>query len=414
MKLIKNLGLAFLTLCSTVVYAQDEQVEVVIATGMEAAQASAFSPDNRYVAQALYNAITLWDVKTGRMLRIVTYADVITVMTDTIWFSTDSKTLVVGIAVSNDTYRVNVESGDVEYVKGAAFDYTDYVYQLSTRNSSASNLYLPKPKTLRYKVPNGKSSLIYTPIKNPYGNQKVVPKLYELRAKIKGKLSEPLDTVFQAGFSFSPDGTYVFAGSAIVDLTTGRTVSTLKIVPYSGSPVMFLPGSRIPVTAGINSLRIWEFPDIQDISIKSLVKFAPTADGHFIAYGRYDYVNTIIEYGIVDVHKRKRVGKPFRSDNNGYILDVSPDGKYYSFQEMIRPDMKIQQTIKVRYCVIKRALFTYSTMFSSRFLDSIFERYSRTNLRVMIIKLCKNLPTHLFNFIQIDNNCLKLIDTFCD
>ncbi|MCB9224044.1 MAG: caspase family protein [Crocinitomicaceae bacterium] len=329
---------------------QGKDVEVVIATGLEMSQASAFAPNNRYVAQALYNAVSIWDVKTGRMLRNVTYSDNITQVTDSIWFSEDSKKLIVGIAVSNDTYEVDVETGKSEFKKGAPYDFTNYVYNQSIRTSSTLYLYSGSKKDLVYKAPGGNAELVYKVIKNAYSNSNVVANSFEFHIKVGGKLSPPLDTTFHAAFTFSPDGQYVFAESAIYDLLNARRVADLKIVPFSGSSVMFFPETRIPVTAAFENLRIWDFPDVEDVEVSDLVKFKPSENGKIVICEKYNWNGGHKEYIALDLEKKKQIGKSTTTEATGYLLDASSDGTKYTYLEMVKDDpskMEIRYNIRV-------------------------------------------------------------------
>lgn len=333
------------------VRAQELPVEVVIATGMEMSQASAFSPDNRFVAQALYNAITIWDVKSGRMIRVATYVDNISQVIDTIWFSEDSKYVMVGIAVSNDQYKVDIATGKSTYLKGAPYDYSNYQYVQSNRTKSSLYLYSGKKAPVHFKSPNGKAELVYNIITNPYGNTKMMPHMFETHIKVDGKLSPPLDTCFQANFCFSADGQYAFCESSIYDLVNARLVSQLKIVPFSGSSVMFVPGTHIPITAAINSLRIWNFPDIDDVKINHLTKFLPSKDGKSIIAEKFNFETGEREFLKIDLEKRKIIGKSAKTKETGYLLDVSPDGTQFSFLEMIKKDpSKYDITYNVKIC----------------------------------------------------------------
>ncbi|UKN02149.1 caspase family protein [Paracrocinitomix mangrovi] len=331
---------------------QDEEVNVVIATGINLSQAQAFSPDNKIVAQALYNTITFWDVKTGRMLRKANYTNGLTQVTDTIWFSEDSKKLIVGLAVSNDVFEMDCATGKSTLVKGPPFDYSTYKYIQPIRTSSSLHLYSGSKENLKFPSPDGKSELIYKVIKNPLGNSNVMPNAFEIYVKSGNKMSDPLDTVYYAMFSFSNDSRYVFLEEDIVDLESGRIVSSLVKVPYSGKSIMFLPGTKTPVTSGVNNIRIWDFPDMVDIPIEGMVNFMPIHNSSLVVAETFDIEKEERTFFIVDLTKKKRVSKRVRTNLTGYLYDVSPDGKRYSFIEINKASVDAPVTYQLSICDI--------------------------------------------------------------
>jgi WD40 repeat protein len=344
------LALSCFFLYCTITSAQNEKVQVTVASGLEVSQASAMSPNNRFCAMALYNAVSIWDVNTGRMLRHVKISPSITDIADTIWFSGDNATLICGVVNTNNAYHVNVSSGKSVFVEGPPKDWTNYVYIPSIRQASSRYLFSGKKGNLTYKASNGKASLHYKMIKNPLYESSLMPYMYEVKVKANGKFSEAIDTVTQANFAWSPDGSYVFIENKIVDLSTGRIVSALKLVPFSGNAVMFYPDTRIPVTAGVQSIRIWDFPDVENIKFKDLANFKPSWDGRYIICERYSLGTSqrfIIQF---DLMTKKRVGKVFKTKETGYLVDVSRDGKRAAFTEVLKPDPKkweVEYNVKV-------------------------------------------------------------------
>ncbi|MBD3635863.1 MAG: caspase family protein [Crocinitomicaceae bacterium] len=354
---LKLLNISVLTCVLTLNFAakaQEDNVQVVIATGLSMSQASAFSSDNRFVAQALYDAVTIWDVKTGRMIRNVNYADNISKSADSIWFSEDNTKLIVGMMMTHDTYEVDIATGKSTLITGPAFDYNNYTYQQPIRITSNIHLYSGKKTPLEYKAPDGKSSLVYKIIPNPYGNTNLVPHAYEVHTKYKGKLGPAVDTVMHAIFAFSPDSKYAFLESHIVDLETAKTISALKIVPYSGWGVIFLPGTRTAVTCGVENIRIWDFPDVQNVKVKGLINFMPSADKKYVICETYNENMAHREYFPVDVEKKKKAGRSVKTNETSYLLDVSPDGKYYAFLEQGKAKIgDMQVHFKVKICESK-------------------------------------------------------------
>ena len=349
-KLLIPVLVALFTFSTTKANAQNKDVEVVIASTLNMAQAVAFSPDNRFVAQALYNTISIWDVKTGRMLRSCNYSDNLGQVTDTIWFSEDSKKVVIGLAATNDHFKMEVETGKSEFFKGEPMDYSNYTYQMSNLTKATMHLYSGSKEDLIFPAPDGSSELVYKIIKNPYGNSNVVPFAFETHIRTDKKMSKPIDTVMQACFVFSPDSRYVFTESHIMDLKTSKEVSQLKAVPFSGTSVMFLPDTRIPVTSGVHSIRIWDFPDIEDIHIKDMINFIPSIDGKFLICEAYNMESNHHMYYKVDLEKRKKVGKTINSKESGYLLNVNNDASMFCYLQMIKKsttDMSVDYFVKV-------------------------------------------------------------------
>ena len=71
---MKNLFFVIATFLS--LNSQSQEIELVIASGLDWAQCVAISSNNRYVAKSIYNSASIWDIKTGRMIRNVQYSDV--------------------------------------------------------------------------------------------------------------------------------------------------------------------------------------------------------------------------------------------------------------------------------------------------------------------------------------------------
>lgn len=347
---IRLIFVAFFCFNVLSITAQDEDVNVVIATGLEMTQASAMSPDNKFVAQALYNVVSIWDVKTGRLLRKVPYVENLSQTTDSIWFSADSKKLIVSIIVSNDVYEIDIASGKNTFVQGEPFDYSNYTYAQKIRTASALYLYQHKSGELVYPAPGGNAELVYKIIPNPLGNSKLMPTAFQTHLRINGKLTEPLDTVFQANFAFSQDSKYVFAESDIYDLSNGRNVSKLKLVPTIGNSVMFLPGSRTPVTTALGAVRVWDFPHVEDVKIKDMANFVFSEDGKTLICARFDWNSGKREFIKLDLEKRKIVGKGVKTEETAMLQDVSPDGDFYLFTEISMPEQGTYAKYTVKLC----------------------------------------------------------------
>jgi WD40 repeat protein len=351
---------------------------------MDFSNASAMSPNNKFCATALYNAVSIWDVNTGRLLRNVAVSSSVTDIIDSVWFSADNAKLVCKIVSKNDTYHVDVASGKSIFVEGPPMDWTNYKYVAPIRQASSTFLFSGTKGNLTYPAPSGKASLLYEMVDNPLYSSSLMPYMFVAYVKANGKTSEPIDTVTQANFAWSPDGKYVFIENKIVDLATARVVSTLKVVPFSGSSVMFIPGTHIPLTAGVQCLRIWDFPDVQDVSFKDLSSFKASRDGRYIICEKFN-IGTGQRYILqFDLIKMKKTGKLFKTKDTGYLLDVSPDGKRASYTENTKPDPK-----------------DYSVVFNVRVVD--FE----TGKSILIENTTKAIFTKDENVMLIDSVGMK-------
>jgi WD40 repeat protein len=311
-----------------------QDVEVVIASGLDYAQCVAFSGDNRFIAKSLMTTCSIWDVHTGRMIRKVAYSGDAMSVTDSIWFSDDNTKLVVGLVSSNDKYEIEIASGEVEKIPGPPMNWQDYKYVTRTHLISTSHLYGKSMEDLVYPSPDQQKELIYHKVKSPYTNNNLLPYVYQVMLRLNGELLPVLDSAYSASFAFSQDSKYLLAEQSIYDLETGRKVTDLKTVPYSASSVMFKPGTHIPVTAGVNTLRTWEFPDISDIYVKDLGNFKPAANNSFLVCEKYNSQDLSKTFVTIDLATGAVTDLPVKSTKSSYILDISADGRFFCFLEM--------------------------------------------------------------------------------
>lgn len=318
--------------------AQEQDVRVVVATGLDITLTSAMSSNNRFAANAVYNSITIWDVNTGRMIRNVQVTRSTTEIIDSVWFTPDNSKVICKIINTNNTCEVDVASGKSVFIEGPPMDWASYKYVPKIRQTSANALYQPNPKDLVFKAPNGNAALHYKVIKNPLFKSDLMPYMYEVKVKAKGKFSEPLDTVIQAGFTWSPDGDFVLLDKGVVDLTTGRWISIFKKVPYSGNSIMFMPGTHTPVTAAVQSIRIWDFPDVEFIPIKDISSFKTSYNGKYVICERYNLGTSQRSLIRMNIMTKKKDRHSFKSKETGYLIDVSKDGSRAAMTETQKPD----------------------------------------------------------------------------
>ncbi|MEX1003251.1 MAG: caspase family protein [Crocinitomicaceae bacterium] len=331
-------------------FAQQKEVEVVISSGWTIAQCSAISSNNQYTGQAMQNAASVWDVKTGRMIRNVVYTEDFSAALDSIWFNEDNTKLIVGFMMSNDRYEIDIASGEVVFIKGAPYDFSNYQYRPSNFQKINIYLYNQEKDDLTFRSPDGNAILIYHKIKNPLRNTSLQPFSYEVRLKIGKENPFSIDTTVHGGFVFSEDSRLLMVNKNIYDLQSGRKISDLRMVPFSGWSAMFLPDSRVPVTAAIGSIRIWDFPDVQDIKIPDLVDFRQSAVGDVVVCEVFSMLKKEKVFVAVNLLTKKIAVDFFSSEKSGYLQDVSASGERYCFMEMEKENaesMETKYTIKV-------------------------------------------------------------------
>jgi WD40 repeat protein len=333
MKYVKTLLLLLISSFTDSTIAQDE-VNVVISAGLDWSTTIAISPDKKLVAKTFSTAISIWDVKTGRLLRNVMYSNDIMKQADSIYFSPDGTKVKVKMGFSNDFFSVDVLTGASVFSQGPPMDYASYTYRKGNRIVISEYLYSGKSKDLSFKSPDGKSKIIYHKVKNTYGATSVMPYIFEVYIESKGTRVGPVDTTLVGNFTFSADSKYLFDGSGVYNLELGKTVSKLKIVPFTGRSVSFYPNTHIPVTSGIDGVRIWDFPNIHDVAVKNFVNFKTSNDGSKLICESFSFESEEKIFQLLDLKKEKLIGKKVVSKESTIGYDISPDGKYFSFLEM--------------------------------------------------------------------------------
>lgn len=334
-------------LFSSFSYSQ-EKVEVVIASGLDWAVFSAISADKKLVAKGVLTSCSVWDAKTGRLIRNIQYSDDLTKQGDTMWFSQDNLTLNIKMPMSNDKFEVNVKTGESKFVKGAPMDYTNFVYKYSNRQKSTAHLYSNNMKDISFKSPDNKTTIVYKKIKNPVGSSTTMPHAFAMYLKRDGNKVGPLDTVYSASFVFSEDSKYLFAEQSIYSLDLNKKMAELKTVPFSGRSVSFLPGTRTPVTSGVDGITIWDFPKVRNIALPNLINFKSSNDGNLLVC---EYLNRKTDkrhFKTYDLEKDKWVGKVFKVQESAYVLDQSPKGDKFAYIEMKKvPGSEFETSYKV-------------------------------------------------------------------
>lgn len=313
-----------------------QEVQVVIAAGLDWAATVAISPNKQFVAKTFSTALSIWDVKTGRMLRNVTYSQDYMKQADSIYFSPDSKTIITNQAFTNDQFHINVETGESIYKEGTAFDYSNYKYEPTNASIASIHLYDKSMKDIEFPSPDGNTRIVYKKVKNTFGATDVMPFIYTSYIKQGAQLIGPIDTTLNVNFVFSEDSKYLFTGHSIYDLELKRKVQDLKIVPFTGRSVAFVPGSHIPVTAVVDGIRIWKFPDVNDIPISNFVNFKTSNDGKWMICEKYSLSTETKEFIAIDLIKKKQIGKVITSKESSILWDASPDGKMFTFLEMTK------------------------------------------------------------------------------
>ena len=330
--------------CTAIVQAQD--VELVIASGLPYPSSSAISHDNRFVATAMMNRVMLWDVKTGRLLRDVYYSDDVSKSVDSIYFAPDDKMLRVGLLATKDVFEIDLATGEAVFVKSETpMDWANYKYVKPNQLKNTIYLAGPAKEDLLFPSPDGKAELVLRKVTNPYGATGMLPKTYEIRLKIKGQLSEPLDSAYSPCFDFSDDSRYVFVQRAVYDLKSGRRVSKNRVVPSTGLGVAFVPGTHIPVTCGVGGVRIWDFPNVVDIPAEGMIEMKAAPGYRYLIAEQYDEATKNKKHVRIDL--QEQTATPLRSSATtmGNLSDVAPDGNFFSWSELSKDPLKPLETI---------------------------------------------------------------------
>ena len=311
-------------------------MQVVIAAGLDWAISVAISPDKRFVAKTYSTSISIWDVKTGRMLRNVIYSTDLLKQADSIYFTADSRTIITKQAFTHDEFHINVETGESVFKEGPAFDYANYTYHPTRAHIASAHLYDKSMKDLEFPSPDGKTKIVYKKVKNTFGATEVMPYIYTTYIKQGSKSIGPFDTTLNVNFIFSEDSKYLFTGHTVFDVELQKKVQDLKIVPFTGRSVSFMPESHIPVTSGVDGVRIWNFPDVHDVSVPNLVNFKTSNDGKIMVCEKYSKSTETKEFIGLDLVKKKRIGKVITSKESSILWDASPDGRSFTFLEMTK------------------------------------------------------------------------------
>ena len=315
--------------------AHSQDVELVIASGSKYSGTVSFSHNNQFVATGILTNVSIWDVKTGRQIRKVNYTENVAHTMDSIWFSEDDKHVIVKLPASNDKYQINISTGEAEFLKSdQPMDWANYKYVMKNQTKSTNHLHGPSKKDLVFTSPDKKKELIYRKVKNPTGSSGMMMNTFQIRLKIGGKETDPLDSAMHAAFAFSFDSKFVLAENVVYELATGRKISELKIVPYSGLGVGFLPGTHTPITCGTGGVRIWDFPNVQDIEVKNLVEFVPAPGYNYLVCEQYNMAKKEKNYVTVDLTAKKVISSQPANSHLGHLTHVSKDAKRYSFSEM--------------------------------------------------------------------------------
>ncbi|MCG8577052.1 MAG: caspase family protein [Flavobacteriales bacterium] len=329
---MRLIGLGVLVLFSSLFARSQKDVELVVSTGMEFALAVAVSHDNKMVAKQMAGNVSIWDVVTGRMIRNVAFSDNNQQSCDSIWFSEDDSKVIINQIINNDTYEVDVETGKSTFVKGPPRDWATYKYTMSNYSKAASHLYSADMSNLEFSSPDGQKKVVFKKIKNKDAIYGMMEYIYQVRVKNGRKMSEPLAETMSPYYAFSPDSRFLFIEQSVFDLEKMREVSHLKVSPYSGVEVGFIPGTHLPVTCGVETVRIWDFPNIVDIPVENLTDFK-WAPGYRYMVAEQMNEQKDKEYSVIDIVDRKVMntikGKKFK----GYLLHVAKDAERFTFFE---------------------------------------------------------------------------------
>jgi WD40 repeat protein len=314
----------------------------------------AFSPDNRVLAKLAADKVSFWDVPTGRLLRNVDYTNNPSFQGDTLWFTQGGDAVEISAQATHDLIQVNVQTGDTVTIKGPPMDWTTYTYKYRNWTQTGTFINDKSKKKLVYKSADGNKSLVISKIPGPMQIEGLESIYYAYDVETKDGKKFHLDSNYMTSFGFSSDSRYLYLNQAVYDLQTGQTISKTVIAPYSGSGVGFLPGTHIPVTCGYKSIRIWNFPDVEDIELDYMMDFHVAPGSKVWVAEQFDEKRKEKRYSIVDA-QTKSIKNSFNIEDFMWTLqDVDKDGERLSFFK-VDADMKDYTKNKTQALIVNTA-----------------------------------------------------------
>ncbi len=301
-------------------------VELVISNQFDSFTGACFSHDNKLLAKLIAKTVSVWDVATGRMIRTRIYTDDIAFTADTIWFSDNDEEIIVSHAYTNDEYHIKVINGESNLVTGAPFDYTAITAPTLTGLTKA-NMAVNDPTVKKFEIPSadGNKKLIIKKIKNrndATGRNTIIA-LMILQDAQGG--THKIDSAYYCYYAMSSDSKYLFCNGAFYNMQSGKMVSRTPPYIYSGKGVAFLPGTRIPVTCGSKSLRIWNFPAVTEMPLEYMVDFKVSPDGKLVVAEQVDFENKQKRFSVIDLSKQEVLRSFALKDFDNMIWDVDVD-----------------------------------------------------------------------------------------
>jgi WD40 repeat protein len=299
-----------------------QSVGTMISSGIDNSEYAAISPENRYVAKLSNARATVWDFRTGRLIREVKLeGNSFTGKNspDSLSFSSDEKKLFIGYCALKKIMEVNIENGLVETREISS------VSPLPSLQSQNVQKMIKSTELFSFPSPDGKSEVVYQNIMED--GKRVFLNVF---IKKDGVLSPKLCNSVSINFKYSGDSRYLFANEFVYDLLLNQRVCDLKSVPFTSLSCAFLPNTNTAITAGVNEIIIWDFPRIRQIKADSLFCFITSEGGEYLAYETNDIKFPEARCILVRVSDGKRTGFPLviNPKETEALSGLSRDGKY--------------------------------------------------------------------------------------
>lgn len=342
----------FLLLLPPLGSAAQSDVELVVSTGSTVYSDLGFSNDNKLFANLYMQTVSIWDVPTGRKIRTVVFSNDNTQASDTLWFSEDNSQVIIGARMNNNKFKVGVADGAVSYEEGPPFDYSNWTYQQSELARAGQLTWSNETKKTIFKSPDGKSHLQVKRVKAPVQMGGSMGTIYwnELKVKDRNGAEHQVESSHYLYYCFSEDSRLLFVNGLMMDMETGREISNSPFMNFQAQGIGFYPGTYIPMSSGTKSIRIWNFPTVEDIELDYLSNYLVSADGNYAVAEQLDDQLENKRISIVDL-KEKKVLRSFKlKEYSQMLMSVDEDARriaMYWWSTDLNKSTEVAQEVRV-------------------------------------------------------------------
>ncbi|MCD6065535.1 MAG: hypothetical protein K0S33_361 [Bacteroidetes bacterium] len=313
-----------------------QQINTMISSGWDMSLYCAISPNNKYVAKMDKMKATIWDFKTGRLVREIIFTTtplsnyVKENVPDSISFSSNDNSVFIykcGALYPGENATKSATITEISIETGIAGKEELNLKPVRNIDSINTNLILKvisSNKEFSYSSPNGKNEVVY---QNTSADGGLILNIY---IKKNGVLSKVLGHPMCINYAFSSDSRYLFANGFIYDFLLDKKICELKSVPFIPFGCGFLNNSNTLYTAAKDEIIIWDLPDIKRLKTPDLLSSINSNNGEYLAYATGDLQYESKQGYVINLITKEKVGKPVQFHPNEFeqIKDVSDDGKY--------------------------------------------------------------------------------------